>query len=107
MAIHEKNTTNNWTYEGSHKSLNSYSLVEYNKIYPNTNSWKILQEESLWQENFDNLYFWNTLNKTHHGILVWNKNKRFHTINKKHVHKERKETTHEEIGERNVITTSS
>ena len=25
-------------YERSHKSLNSYSLVEYNKIYPNTNS---------------------------------------------------------------------
>ena len=25
-------------YERSHKTLNSYSLVEYNKIYPNTNS---------------------------------------------------------------------
>ena len=44
-------------YERSHKSLNSYSLVEYNKIYPNTNSWKTFQEESLWQEDFDNLYF--------------------------------------------------
>ena len=51
-------------------------------------------------EDFDNLYFWNTLNKTHHGILVKHKYKRLHTINKKHVHKERKEKIHEEIGER-------
>ena len=80
MAICDKTTTNKWTYKRSHKSLNSYSLVEYNKIYPNTNSWKNLQEESLWQEDFDNLYFWSTLNKTHQGILVWNKNKRLHTI---------------------------
>ena len=61
-------------YEKSHKLLNSYSLAEYNKIYPNTNSWKTLQEESLWQVDSDNLYFWNTLNKTHQGILVWNRN---------------------------------
>ena len=94
-------------YERSHKSLNSYSLVEYNKIYPNTNSWKTLQEKSLWQVDFDNLYFWNTLNKTHHDILVWNRNIRLHTRNKKHVYKERKETTHVEIGERTVITTSN
>ena len=51
-------------------------------------------------EDFDNLYIWNTLNKTHHGILVWSRNKKLYTINKKHVHKKRKETTHEEIGER-------
>ena len=56
---------------------------------------------------FDNLYFWNTLNKTHQGIFVWNKNNRLHTINKKHVYKERKETTHGDIGERTVITTSN
>ena len=56
---------NKWTYERSYKSLNLYSFVEYNKIYLNTNSWKTLQEESLWQEDFNNLYFWNTLNKTH------------------------------------------
>ena len=36
--------------------------------------------------------FWNTLNKTHQGILVWNRNKGLHTI-KKHVYKEKKETT--------------
>ena len=71
MAIRDKTTTNKWTYERSHKSLNSYSLVEYNKIYPDTISWKTWQEESLWQVEFDNLYLWNTLNKTHQGILVW------------------------------------
>ena len=107
MAIRDKTTTNKWTYEKSHKLLNSYSLVKYNKIYPNTNSWKILQEESLWWVDFDNLYFWNTLNKTNHGILVWNRNIRLYTLYKKHVYKVRKETTHEEIGERTVITTSN
>ena len=70
LAICDKTTINKWKYEGSQKSLNSYSLVEYNKIYVNTNSWKTLQEESLWQKDFDNLYFSNTLNKTHHNILV-------------------------------------
>ena len=30
---------------------------------------------------------------------MWNKNIRLRTLNKKHVYKERKETTHEEIGE--------
>ena len=94
MAIYNKTTTNKWTYERSHKSLNSYSLVEYNKIYPNKNYWKTLQEESLWQVDFDSLYFWNTWNKTHQGIFVWNRNNRLHTCNKKYVHKERKETTH-------------
>ena len=98
--MHDKTTTNKWTYEKSHKSPNSYSLVKYNKIYPNTNSWKTLQEESLWQVDFDSLYFWNTLNKTYQGIFVWNRNNRLHTNNKKHVYKERKETTHEGVGER-------
>ena len=94
-------------YERSHKSLNSYSLVEYNKIYPNTNFWKFLQKESLWQVDFDNLYFWNTLTKTYQGILVWNRNNRLHILYKKHVYKDRKETTHGEIGERTVIITSN
>ena len=100
MAICDKITTNKWTYERSHKTPNLYSLVEYNKIYPNINSWKTLQKKSLWQVDFDNLYFWNTLNKTHQGIFVWNKNNRLHTNNKKHVYKERKEITHERVGER-------
>ena len=102
MVIRDKTTTNKWTYERSHKSLNSYSLVEYNKIYPNTSSWKILQEESLWQVDFNNLYFWNTLNKTHQGIFMWKRNNRLHTHDKKHVHKERKEATYVRAGERNI-----
>ena len=89
-------------YERSHKSLNSYSLVEYNKIYPNTNSWKTLQEESLWQVDFDNLYFWNTLNKTHQGILVWNINNILNKLYNNNVYKERKKTTHVEIGEEEI-----
>ena len=93
MTIRDKTTTNKWTYERSHKSLNSYSLVEYNKIYHNTNSWKTLQEKSLLQVDFDNLYFWNTLNKTHQDIFMWNRNHRLHARNKKHVHKERKNNT--------------
>ena len=99
LAIRDKTTTNKWTYERSHKSLNLYLFVEYNKIYPDTNSWNTLQEESLWQVDFDNLYFWNILNKTRQGILVWNRTIRLHTSYKKHVFKERKETTHEKIGE--------
>ena len=102
MAIRDKTTTNKWTYNKSHESLNSYSFVEYNKIYLNTKSWKFLQEESLWQVDFDNLYFWNTSNKTHQGIFVWNRNNRLHTSNKKHVHKERKETTHVKVGEEDI-----
>ena len=89
-------------YERSHKSLNLYSLVECNKIYHNTNFWKTLREESLWQVDFDNMYFWNTLNKTHQGIFMWNRNNRLHTSIKKHVHKKRKETTHVRVGERNI-----
>ena len=68
---------------------------------------KLCKKRVHGMEDFDNLYFWNTLNKTHHGILVWNKNERLHTSNIKHVHKERKETTHVKIGERTLITTSS
>ena len=52
-------------------------------------------------EDFDNLYFWNTWNKTNQGILVWNRIKRLHII-KKHVYKERKETTHVEVGEEDI-----
>ena len=54
------------------------------------------------KEDFDNLYFWNTLNKTHQSILVWDKNNRLHTIYKKLVYKDRKETTHIRVGERNI-----
>ena len=52
----------------------------------------------LWQP-----VFLNTLKKkTHQGILVWNKNSRLHTINKKHAYKGRKETTNVKVGERNI-----
>ena len=66
------------------------------------NSWKTLQKENLWQEDFDNLYFWNTLNKTHQNILMWNRNIRLHTRYKNHVYKEIKETTHERVGEKHT-----
>ena len=33
---------------------------------------------------------------------MWNKNNRLHTSNEKHVHKERKETTHVRVGEKNI-----
>lgn len=39
--------------------------------------------------------------KTNQGIFVWNRNKRLHII-KKHVYKERKETTHVEVGEEDI-----
>ena len=39
------------------------------------------------------------LSKSHQVILVWNRNIRLHSINKKHVYKERKETTNGKIGE--------
>ena len=67
---------------------------------------KLCKKRVHGMEDFDNLYFWNILNKTHQGILVWNINKRLHTINKMYAYKERKVTTYEEIGE-SVITTSS
>ena len=63
---------------------------------------KLCKEESLWQVDFNDLYFWKTLNKTHQGIFVWNRNNRLHTSNKNNVYKERKETTHVRIGERNI-----
>ena len=33
---------------------------------------------------------------------MWNRNNRLYTRNKKHVHKERKETIHVRIGEKNI-----
>ena len=62
---------------------------------------KLCKKRIRGMEDFDNLYFWNILNKTYQGILVWNRNKRLHTI-KKHVYKERKETTHVAVGEKDI-----
>ena len=50
---------------------------------------KLCKKRVHGMEDFDNLYFWNTLNKTHQGILVWNRNKKLHTI-KKYVYKKEK-----------------
>ena len=80
-------------------------LLNIIKYILTQNFWKTLQEKNLWQVDFDNLYFWNTLNKTHQGILVWNRNNRLHTSNKKHVYKDRKETTHVEVGEEDIHIT--
>ena len=61
---------------------------------------KLCKKRVHGKKDFDNMYFWNILNKTHHGIFVWNRNNRLHTNNKKCVYKGRKETTHERVGER-------
>ena len=37
---------------------------------------------------------------------MWNRNNRLHTNNKKHIYKERKETTHERIGEEEKHTST-
>ena len=55
---------------------------------------KLCKKRVRGKKDFDNLYLWNTLNKTHQGILVWNRNNRLHTLNKKHLYKDRKETIH-------------
>ena len=60
--------------------------------------------EKLYKKDFDNLYFWKTLNKTHQGIFVWNRNNRLHTSSKNHVYKERKETTHEGVDDRKTYS---
>ena len=52
---------------------------------------KLCKKRVYGNDDFDNLSFWNTLNKTHQGIFVWNKNNRLYKSNKNHVHKERKE----------------
>ena len=100
-------TNNKWDMrEVINHSTHIYLLNTIKSILTQTFE-KLCKKRVYGKKDFDNLYFWNTLNKTHHDILVWNRNNRSHTINKKHVNKERKEITHGEIGERNVITTSN
>ena len=77
------------------KSILAQTLIKLCKKRVHDSSW----QERLWQP-----VFLKHLNKTHHDILVWNRNKRLYTSNKKHMHKERKETTYEEIGESVIIT---
>ena len=94
-----QNHTNEHMREVINHSAHTHLLNTIKPILTQTPE-KLCKKRVHGKKDFDHLYFWNTLNKTHHGILVWNWNKRLHTINKKHVYKERKETTHEEIGER-------
>ena len=96
---------NEHTREVINHSTHTYLLNTIKSILTQTLK-KFCKKRVHDKKDFDNLYFWNTLNKTHHGILVLNINKKLHTIYNNHVHKERKETTHEEIGE-TVITTST
>ena len=85
-------------HERSLKSLNSQPLVEIqNKSNSNTNSSKTLQEESSWHGRLSQLVFLKHLNKTHQGIMCETEIKIAYI--KKHVYKDRKETTHVEIGE--------
>ena len=67
---------------------------------------KLCKKRVYGKKDFDNMYFWNTLNKTHQGILVWNRNNRLYTRYKNHVYKERKETTHVKIGEEKHTSSS-
>ena len=81
---------------------NTYVLTisQFGNSWQNQN--KQMRYKRSHKQNFDNLYFWNTLNKTHQCIFVWNKNNRLYTRNKKHVHKERKETIHVKLGEEDI-----
>ena len=56
-----------------------------------------MQEERSWHGRLLQPFFLKNLNKTHQGIMCEIELK-FADI-KKHVHKERKETTHVEVGE--------
>ena len=56
-----------------------------------------MQEESSWHGRLSQPVFLKHLNKTHQGIMCEIEIKIAYI--KKHVYKERKETTHEEIGE--------
>ena len=59
-----------------------------------------MQEESLWHGRLSQPIFLKHLNKTHQNILCETEIKIAYI--KKHVYKERKETTHVEIGEENI-----
>ena len=56
-----------------------------------------MQEESLWHDRLSQPVFLKHLNKTHQGIMCELEIKIAYI--KKHVYKERKETTHVEVGE--------
>ena len=79
-------------------------VVLQNKSIPTTNSWKILQEESSWQDRLSQPIFLKHLNKIHQGIMCETEIKIAYI--KKHAYKDRKETTHVEIGEEKHTSSS-
>ena len=64
-----------------------------------------MQEESSWHGRLSQLVFLKHLNKTHQGIMYETEIKIAYI--KKHVYKERKETTHVEVGEEKHTSSSS
>ena len=64
-----------------------------------------MQEESSWYGRLSQLVFLKHLNKTHQGIMCETEIKIAYI--KKHVYKERKETTHVEVGEEKHTSSSS
>ena len=96
-----QNHNKQMNHKRSVKSLNSYPLVWLqNKSNPTTNSWKVLQEESSWHGRLSQPVFLKHLNKTYQGIMCETEIKV--AFIKKHVYKERKKTTHVEVGEENI-----
>ena len=79
MAIHDKTTTNKWDMrEVINHSTYIHLLNTIKSILTQTLE-KLCKKRVYGKKDFDNLYFSNTLNKTYHGILVWNRNNRLHT----------------------------
>ena len=106
QSVTKPQQTNEHMREVINHSTHTHLLNTIKSILTQTLE-KICKKRVHGKRDIDNLHFWNTLNKIYHSIFVWNKNKRLHTNNKKHMYKERKETTHVEIGEKTAITTSS
>ena len=63
-----------------------------------------MQEEISWQDRLSQPVFLKHLNKTHQGIMCEAEIKIAYI--KKHVYKERKETTHVEVGEETHTSSS-
>ena len=59
-----------------------------------------MQEESSWQDKLSQLVFLKHLNKTHQSIMCETEIKIAYIKN--HVYKEKKETTHVEVGKENI-----
>ena len=106
MAIRDKTTKNKWNIREVINHSTHTHLLNTIKSNPSINSWKTLQEESSWHDRFWQTVFLKHFKQNSSRHLTVKQKYKIAYINKKHLYKERKETTHEEIGE-NVITTSS